>query len=220
MLGWVEGKESCIGAERRGTRGRRFRDGDKLICFTFQSDKVPVAASLEREMLLREEDNTVMFWPKLTQSTRSFRLHEQCHYQRCSISFGWNLHVHARCQLEGNATKIIQLLVCYESVGNLNCHLTFWCLPFSTENRASTYLRSFGTIGDSKIWSWAPRNSCPRMTALARASSNYKRQTHPLISEDVTYGIKPQVFSWKNLLVVGLKGLGAKTDWLAVNRQS
>jgi hypothetical protein len=51
-------------AERRGTRGRRFRDGDKLTCFTFQSNKV-----LEHEMLFGEEGNVVMFRPKLTQST-------------------------------------------------------------------------------------------------------------------------------------------------------
>jgi hypothetical protein len=34
-------------------------------------------------------------------------------------------------------------------------------------------------------------------TALARASSNCKRQAHPLFREDVTWELKPQVFSWK-----------------------
>jgi hypothetical protein len=29
-----------------------------------------------------------------------------------------------------------------------------------------------------------------------------------------------QELSWKKILVVGLKGLDAKTNWLAVNRQS
>jgi hypothetical protein len=36
---------------------------------------------------------------------------------------------------------------------------------------------------DSKIWSRVPRDSDPRMTALARASSYCKRQTRPLVRE-------------------------------------
>jgi hypothetical protein len=32
-------------------------------------------------------------------------------------------------------------------------------------------------IWDSKIWSWVPRDSNPRMTALARTSNNWKRHT-------------------------------------------
>jgi hypothetical protein len=38
-------------------------------------------------------------------------------------------------------------------------------------------------IWDSKIWPWLPRDSNPRMTALATASSNCKRQTPPLVWE-------------------------------------
>jgi hypothetical protein len=41
-------------------------------------------------------------------------------------------------------------------------------------------------IWESKIWSRVPLDSTPRMTALARASSNCKRQTDPLLREDVT----------------------------------
>jgi hypothetical protein len=41
-------------------------------------------------------------------------------------------------------------------------------------------------IWDSKIWSCVPRDSDLRMSALARTSSNCKRQTHPLMREDVT----------------------------------
>jgi hypothetical protein len=37
---------------------------------------------------------------------------------------------------------------------------------------------------DSKIWSQVPRDSDPRKTAPARASSIYKRQTRPLARED------------------------------------
>jgi hypothetical protein len=59
------------------------------------------------------------------------------------------------------------------------------------------------------------------MTAPARTSRNCKRHTHPLVREDLTLGLYPQVFSWKiKLLVVGLKGLVAKTNCLAVNRPS
>jgi hypothetical protein len=36
-------------------------------------------------------------------------------------------------------------------------------------------------IWDSKIWSRVPRDSDPRKTTLARASSIYKRQTCPLV---------------------------------------
>jgi hypothetical protein len=36
---------------------------------------------------------------------------------------------------------------------------------------------------DSKIWSRVPRDSDPRKTALARASSNCKRQIRPLVRE-------------------------------------
>jgi hypothetical protein len=38
-------------------------------------------------------------------------------------------------------------------------------------------------IWDSKIWSRVPRDSDLRKTALARASSIYKRQTRPLVRE-------------------------------------
>jgi hypothetical protein len=39
-------------------------------------------------------------------------------------------------------------------------------------------------IWDSKIWSRVPRDTDPRMNALARASSNCKWQNHPLVRED------------------------------------
>jgi hypothetical protein len=42
-------------------------------------------------------------------------------------------------------------------------------------------------IWDSKIWSWVPRDSDPRMNALARASSNCKRQTRDFLREDAPH---------------------------------
>jgi hypothetical protein len=38
-------------------------------------------------------------------------------------------------------------------------------------------------IWENKIWSWVPQDSVPRMTALARPSSNCKQQTRPLVTE-------------------------------------
>jgi hypothetical protein len=38
-------------------------------------------------------------------------------------------------------------------------------------------------IWESKMWPRVLRDSVPKMTALARASSNCKRQTHPLVRE-------------------------------------
>jgi hypothetical protein len=42
-------------------------------------------------------------------------------------------------------------------------------------------------IWDNKIWSQVPRDSDPRMAALARVSSNFKRQTRHLIRESVSH---------------------------------
>jgi hypothetical protein len=52
-----------------------------------------------------------------------------------------------------------------------------------------------------------PVNDCAGET-----SSKCKRQTHPLVREDVTKRLCPQVFSWKKMLVASLKGLVAKTN--------
>jgi hypothetical protein len=38
-----------------------------------------------------------------------------------------------------------------------------------------------------KIWPWVPRNFDARLTALARASSNCKRQTRPLVRNGAQY---------------------------------
>jgi hypothetical protein len=43
--------------------------------------------------------------------------------------------------------------------------------------------------GSLESGSWVPRDSNLRMTALARTSSNCKRQTHPLARENVTWGL-------------------------------
>jgi hypothetical protein len=40
-------------------------------------------------------------------------------------------------------------------------------------------------IWDSKIWSRVPRDSDPKMTRLAKASTNCKWQTHPVVRKDV-----------------------------------
>jgi hypothetical protein len=50
------------------------------------------------------------------------------------------------------------------------------------------------------------------MTALARASSNCKRQTHPLVREMLRKDYKCKGSVEKKLLVVSLKGFVAKTN--------
>jgi hypothetical protein len=42
-------------------------------------------------------------------------------------------------------------------------------------------------IWDSKIWSRVPRDSGPKLIALARTSSNCKRQTRPLVRESAPH---------------------------------
>jgi hypothetical protein len=42
-------------------------------------------------------------------------------------------------------------------------------------------------IWGGKIWPRVPRDSGPKMTALARARSNYKQQTRPLVRESTLY---------------------------------
>jgi hypothetical protein len=43
-------------------------------------------------------------------------------------------------------------------------------------------------IWGSKIWSWVPRDSDSRITALARTCSNCKRQICPVVREDAPHG--------------------------------
>jgi hypothetical protein len=74
-------------------------------------------------------------------------------------------------------------------------------------------------IWDSKIWSRVPRDSDPKMTALARSSSNCKGQTRPLVRK----GAKNQQTrnchtSNKDLVVSPRWVLYSKTDWPADRR--
>jgi hypothetical protein len=72
---------------------------------------------------------------------------------------------------------------------------------------------------DTKIWTWVPRCSDPRMIALHCASIvndgrilSSERMLHKNYNRKWSVG--------KTILVVGLKGLGARTTWLAVNCQT
>jgi hypothetical protein len=84
-------------------------------------------------------------------------------------------------------------------------------------------------IPDSKIWSRVPRDSNPRKTALARASSKYTRQTRSLVREgapqtrDLNCQTVINIWSWAP------DGAGHQdwltdwltdrlTDWLTVSR--
>jgi hypothetical protein len=76
-----------------------------------------------------------------------------------------------------------------------------WVTLFLGDINTGTWPSRLGEsrIWDSKLWSWVPRASDPRLTALARITSNCKRQTHPLVREDVTEGLWSQGFSWKKI---------------------
>jgi hypothetical protein len=59
-----------------------------------------------------------------------------------------------------------------------------------------------------------------RYVHLTKAKHIPNRQTHFLFKEDVTSGLLPQLFSWKNISGRGsLKGVVAKMNRLAVNCQ-
>jgi hypothetical protein len=55
--------------------------------------------------------------------------------------------------------------------------------PASRRRRQKEMYRIWG----SKIWSRVPRDSDPKMTALARPSSNCKRQPRPLVRESAPH---------------------------------
>jgi hypothetical protein len=75
-------------------------------------------------------------------------------------------------------------------------------------------------VWDSKIWSQVPRDEDPRNTALARASSIYKRQTHPLVREGAQKkqdrNSRGTINIWS--CVQGGCSIPRLTDWLAVSR--
>jgi hypothetical protein len=75
-----------------------------------------------------------------------------------------------RCYKQG--TRLDPVIPCGGGVEYL--HRT----PASSRTRRKGKSR----IWDTKIWSLVPRHSDSRMTALARTSSNCKRQTRPLVS--------------------------------------
>jgi hypothetical protein len=68
-------------------------------------------------------------------------------------------------------------------------------------------------IWDSKIWSRVPGDSDPRMTALARTSSNCKRQTRPLARESTSYQQARNCLTAINLVVSPRWVLYSQTYW-------
>jgi hypothetical protein len=75
-------------------------------------------------------------------------------------------------------------------------------------------------IWDSKMWSWVPRDSNPRMTALAKSTAIVNDR--PILSSERMLHKDYDRKRWveNKTLVVCLKRLVDKTNWLAVNRQS
>jgi hypothetical protein len=68
-------------------------------------------------------------------------------------------------------------------------------------------------IWDSKIWSRVPRDSDPKMTALASTSSNCIRQTRSLVRESAKYQQTHSCVTDKNLVVSPRWVLDTKTYW-------
>jgi hypothetical protein len=64
-----------------------------------------------------------------------------------------------------------------------------WATLFLGDINMGPWTSRFGEsrIWVSKIWSWFPRDSDLRMTALARTNSNCKRQTRPLVREGLPH---------------------------------
>jgi hypothetical protein len=85
---------------------------------------------------------------------------------------------------------VLRWIICRTQVGTtwkIYCH-KYPCgggVEYLHRDPASRKRRRKGKsqIWDSKIWSQLPRDSDPKKTALARASSMYKRQTRPLVRE-------------------------------------
>jgi hypothetical protein len=74
-------------------------------------------------------------------------------------------------------------------------------------------------LWDSKIWFQVPRDSDPRKTALARASSTNKRQTRSLVREGAPKEQDRNCHTSNKDLVVSLRWvLYSKTDWPADRR--
>jgi hypothetical protein len=68
-------------------------------------------------------------------------------------------------------------------------------------------------IWDSKIWSRVPWDLDLRKTALAKASSIYKRQTRPLVIEGVT---QKQDRNWQRVINIWSWAPDLMTDWPSV----
>jgi hypothetical protein len=72
-------------------------------------------------------------------------------------------------------------------------------------------------IWESKIWSQVPSDLDPRKTALARASSIYKRQTHPLVRESAPQKQDRNCQRLINIFSLAPDGAWHQ-DWLIISR--
>jgi hypothetical protein len=86
----------------------------------------------------------------------------------------------------GSNTFTVVLLVVERDKKGTQCLGYNWDTLFLGDINTGTSPSRFGEsrIWDSKIWSWVPWYSDPRMTTLARASSNFKRQNRSLVRQD------------------------------------
>jgi hypothetical protein len=88
-----------------------------------------------------------------------------------------------------NTTVARKWLSSHQVMAPTDTHATIEVLleaVFSVQSVPSLYNEDYlpmSQIWESKVWSRVPRDSDPRKTTLARASSIYKRQTRPLDRE-------------------------------------
>jgi hypothetical protein len=96
-----------------------------------------------------------------------------------------------------------------------------WATLFLGHINMGTWASRLGKswIWDSKIWSRVPRDPEERMTALTRTSSNYKRQTHPLIREGAPrqqnrkYLTVTKIWPWASDGCLTPRYIGRLTRW-------
>jgi hypothetical protein len=131
----------------------------------------------------------------------------------------WLTDGQSQCDFDFHLRKYIQYIRKWGSSRVSPCGGGVECLhrdPASRRRRRKGKSR----VWDSKIWSRVPRDSYPRKTALARASSIYKWQTHPLIREGAPQKHDRKCQTVKNIWSWAPDGGSTPrlTDWLAVSR--
>jgi hypothetical protein len=88
----------------------------------------------------------------------------------------------------GSNTSTVVLRVVWGDEKGTQCPGYSWATLFPGDVNTGTWPSRLGEPGiwEIEIWSWVPQDSDRRMTVLARTVNNCKRQTNPLVRDDVT----------------------------------